>query len=64
MGEGVKYLTGTQVADRYHITDVTLWRWLKDDGLCFPQPMRINRRRFFREDELVEWERTRSSVSA
>jgi predicted DNA-binding transcriptional regulator AlpA len=56
-----KYLTGPQVLERYQISDMTLHRWQKDAKLGFPEPMVIRRRKFFREDELVAWERKRAS---
>ena len=47
-----KYSTGPEVCRRYRITDMTLWRWLKDEALGFPKPVRIYRRRHFDDDEL------------
>jgi len=57
------YLSAPQVLQRYNISDMTLWRWLQDDELDFPKPMTIRRRRFFREAELVEWERLRAKAA-
>ena len=37
------------------ISDMTLWRWLKDANLNFPKPIYVQRRRFWREAELIEW---------
>jgi hypothetical protein len=45
------------VMRRYSICDRTLDRWLTKPGLHFPQPLIVNRRRYFRERSLVEWER-------
>ncbi len=42
-----KFTTGPQVLERYQITEMTLWRWLKDDKLDFPKPMKIRRLRFW-----------------
>jgi predicted DNA-binding transcriptional regulator AlpA len=60
----MEYLTATQVKARYKISEMTLWRWLRDEALAFPRPMVINRRKFFKENELVEWERKRSREAA
>jgi predicted DNA-binding transcriptional regulator AlpA len=46
------YVTGPQVLTRYHITDMTLWRWLKDEKLGFPKPLVIRRRRLWVPAEL------------
>lgn len=51
------FLTGPQVLARYSITEMTLWRWLKDQRVGFPQPMVVNRRRFFCLDDLIAWEK-------
>jgi predicted DNA-binding transcriptional regulator AlpA len=60
-----KYLTGPQVLTRYHISEMTLHRWQKDDKLDFPKPMIVRRRKFFLEAELTAWERHRAGrVSA
>ena len=37
------------------VSDMTLWRWLQDENLNFPKPIYIQRRRFWRADELVLW---------
>ena len=50
------YLPAGQVRTRYGVSDMALWRWLKNEPLKFPQPMRINGRRFWRLADLQEWE--------
>jgi predicted DNA-binding transcriptional regulator AlpA len=55
-----KYLTGPQVCARYGISDMSLWRWLRDAAVAFPQPaMRIRDRRFWLESDLIAWERSK-----
>ena len=46
---------------RYGVSIRTVTRWLTDDRMKFPRPVVINRRRYFRETELVEWERSRAT---
>jgi len=60
MSESDTYLTAPQVLRRYSISDMSLHRWLKSPDLAFPRPIKINRRRYFREAELVAWERARA----
>ncbi|MGO7726699.1 DNA-binding protein [Rhizobium johnstonii] len=43
---------------------MTLHRWGKDARLSFPRPMVVNRRKFFKEEELVAWERERAKERA
>jgi predicted DNA-binding transcriptional regulator AlpA len=53
-----KFLTGPQVCLRYAITDMSLWRWLRDPALNFPPPaMRIRDRRYWLLTDLLAWER-------
>ncbi|NKM87465.1 DNA-binding protein [Rhizobium laguerreae] len=59
-----KYLTGPQVLSRYQISEMTLHRWQKNEKLGFPEPLKINRRKFFLEDDLIAWERSRASGRA
>src|SRR6516164_6507993 len=58
-----RFLTGPQVCSRYSITDMGLWRWLKDPTIGFPQPaMRVKDRRYWLEADLIAWERGRAGV--
>ena len=48
-----KFLTSRQVCARYgDVSSMSLWRWCNDAELGFPQPVRINRIRFWDEAEL------------
>jgi predicted DNA-binding transcriptional regulator AlpA len=42
------------------ISDMTLWRWLKDPKLNFPQPVQIRNRRYWRRSEINGWKVARS----
>ena len=37
------------------ISSMSLWRWLNDADLCFPRPIYIGRRRFWREADVTTW---------
>jgi predicted DNA-binding transcriptional regulator AlpA len=54
-----KLLPTRVVMDRYSVSDRTIDRWVADPKLNFPQPIRINRKRFFYEHELEEFDETR-----
>jgi hypothetical protein len=60
----MEYLPGRAVRDRYHVSDMTLWRWLQDAELKFPKPTVINRRRYWLLKELEAWERARAAGAA
>ncbi len=49
-----------QVCDRYGVCDRTVARWENDPALKFPQPTKINNRKYFDEDELTAFDRARA----
>ena len=51
------FINAVDVRRRFGISDMSLWRWVKDPAIGFPQPMRINNRRYFRIDEIEAFER-------
>ena len=55
-------LPARDVLRRYGIVDRTLDRWLGKESLNFPQPLIINRRRYFRLAEIEAWERDRAAA--
>ena len=50
-------LAARRVCQRYDICDRTLDRWVADPKLKFPKPMFVNKRRYFDENELDEFDR-------
>jgi predicted DNA-binding transcriptional regulator AlpA len=54
------YLQSSAVRARFGVSDMTIWRWLHNNELGFPAPLRINGRRFWRLAELEAWEASRS----
>jgi predicted DNA-binding transcriptional regulator AlpA len=51
------YLSANQVRRRYgNISDMALWRWLRDPEVDFPKPIVISGRRYFRLTDLQEFE--------
>ena len=54
-------LNARRVRERYDICERTLHRWERQLDFHFPQPLIINRRKYFCEDQLIEWERRRRS---
>lgn len=55
-----KLLPVAQLRRRYSVCSRTLDRWLEDGIL--PQPVRINRYRYWRESDLERFERERMSA--
>jgi predicted DNA-binding transcriptional regulator AlpA len=58
------FLTGPQVQRRYQKSHVTIWRWMRDPALGFPEPIRINGRNLWRLVDLEAWESAQASKSA
>lgn len=50
------FLPARKVLDRYGISDMTLWRWLRDENMGFPQPTYLGRYRYWRIAEIEAWE--------
>ncbi|MEJ6845205.1 DNA-binding protein [Sinorhizobium fredii] len=57
------FLPARRVWERYGVTQMTLWRWLHDDKMRFPQPVYFGRRRYFRLSDIESWERQRITDS-
>jgi len=64
IGDAEVFLTGQQVRTRYGVSDMTLYRWRSDATLGFPAPISINRRNYWREAELIAWERAKAGRAA
>ncbi len=39
-----------------NVTDMCIWRWLRDPRVQFPQPVKINRRNYWRLGDLRTWQ--------
>jgi predicted DNA-binding transcriptional regulator AlpA len=52
-----RWLPGPRVRARYGVTEMTLWRWIHDEELAFPQPVYVNKRKYWVEDELDAFDR-------
>lgn len=55
----VVFVTARAVRERLSVSDMTIWRWLKDERLNFPHPVYINKRRYWRASDLQAWEAER-----
>ena len=51
------FFPAPMVASRYHVSDMTLYRWLRDPRMDFPKPHYFGRFRYWKLSELVAWER-------
>lgn len=59
------WLNSRQVRQRYGDTsDMSIWRWLRDDRLKFPKPMYINGRRFWKLSDLQAFDLSRKTEAA
>jgi predicted DNA-binding transcriptional regulator AlpA len=57
LSEDKGFLTARKTRERYGVTDMTLYRWLRDERMGFPKPIYFGRFRYFRIPDLENWER-------
>ncbi len=38
------------------VSDMTVWRWLRDERVQFPKPVSINKRNYWRRGDLRAWQ--------
>ncbi len=50
------FLPARAVWERYGVSQMSLWRWLRDPDLSFPKPVYLGRYRYWRIAELEAWE--------
>jgi hypothetical protein len=55
------WISAPSIAARFDVSDKTITRWERDPRLGFPRATLINKRRFFRLDEVEAWERSQAS---
>jgi predicted DNA-binding transcriptional regulator AlpA len=59
-----EFVTGPQVQSRYQKSHVTIWRWVRDADLKFPQPIQINRLNYWHLADLEAWESAQANKPA
>jgi predicted DNA-binding transcriptional regulator AlpA len=57
-------ISAPRVRAKFGITEMTLYRWVHDADLGFPQPLKVRERNFFRASELLRWETEQAGKSA
>jgi predicted DNA-binding transcriptional regulator AlpA len=57
MSDEVVWLTGPQVRERFSISPMGLSRWLNDERLHFPRPVKIRERLFWRLGDIEAFEK-------
>lgn len=59
-----KYAPSKVVRERYGVSDMSLWRWVRDKKMGFPQPIIINRRKFWDFDDLDAFDERQRGAAA
>ncbi len=54
-------VTLPEIADRYKRSLRTMYRWLNDPEIAFPQPVTIRKHHYFRMRDIVAWEQKRAA---
>jgi len=55
------WISAPSIAERFDVSDKTIARWERNAELGFPRATLINKRKFFRLDEVEAWERSQVS---
>ncbi len=64
-GDDDTLLTSKQVRARVgNVSDMCIWRWMRDDRVQFPKPMQMNRRNYWRLGDLRRWQAERVEQKA
>jgi hypothetical protein len=59
------YITRKALRVRYGgISEMTLWRWERDDKLGFPNALEINGRKYYDLSQIERFERTQADFAA
>jgi hypothetical protein len=59
--EPSKKLPTRQVCRRYNVSDRTVARWENNPALGFPQAIKINKRKYYDETELTQFDRAQAA---
>ena len=51
--EGEAWIAAPNLCKRLGIHPMSLWRWLRDPRLNFPQPIMVRKRRYFKMREVI-----------
>jgi predicted DNA-binding transcriptional regulator AlpA len=63
-GDDDRFLPARAVWERYNVTSMSIWRWLRDADMAFPQPVLFGRLRYWKLSELLMWEASRPRAGA
>lgn len=50
------FLPARYLRERYRVSDMTIWRWLRDEEMNFPKPVYFGRFRYWRIADIEAWE--------
>jgi predicted DNA-binding transcriptional regulator AlpA len=45
------------------VSDMCIWRWLRDPRVQFPQPIKLNKRNYWRRGDIRAWQAMHSGKS-
>ena len=46
------------------VSEMTLWRWQRNRAMCFPTPIVIAKRRYWRRREVLAWLESHAATAA
>jgi len=64
-GDDDVLLTSRQTRERVGgVSNMCIWRWMRDERVQFPQPLQINRRNYWKLGDLRRWQASRTEKKA
>lgn len=64
-GDSDRLITSRQLREALGgISEMTVWRYERDEALGFPEPLRIRKRKFWRAADIDQWLNARDSAAA
>ena len=55
-----RFLNSREVRRRYSVTEMSIWRWVRDEKIAFPAPTKLGSWNYWRLSDLIAWERRRA----
>jgi predicted DNA-binding transcriptional regulator AlpA len=60
-----RLLTSRQTRERVGgVSNMCIWRWLRDPRVQFPPPVQVNRRNYWRLGDLRRWQASQTKKAA
>ena len=59
----MQFLSVKEVLEKIGVSRATLYRWIEDEALNFPQPAKLRKRIFWDSQQLDEWMKAQGAAA-